>query len=114
MLYGNRKFGGTAYSPRGEFGPPQRDLSTSGADVSRDFVEGRISNLIGVNLRRSLNNFPESLEQYWIGIAAISVRVLFLIPQTDSDSFRSVWSDEGNFVLETFLFSKQRKCFVFD
>src|ERR1700680_2027633 len=93
---------------------PPKDPSTSGRNVRRDFVEGRIGNLIGVNLRRSLNNSPNNLKQFWIGIAGISVRVLFLIPQTDTDSLRSAWSNKGNFVLETFLFSKQRKCFVFD
>jgi hypothetical protein len=82
--------------------------------VSRDFVEGRTGNFIGLNLRSSLNNLPKTLEQSWIGITAISVCVLFLIPQADCDRVGSVGSDERNFVLETFLFSKQRKGFVFD
>jgi hypothetical protein len=96
------------------FSAPLKDLSTSGRNVSRDFMEGRTGNFIGVNLRSSLDNCPKTLEQSWIGITAISVRVLFLMPQADCDSVSSVGSDERNFVLETFLFSKQRESFFVD
>ncbi len=84
----------------------RKDLSPSGCDASSDLVEGRVGNLIGLNLRSSLNNFRQGLQHCWIGFAGISFRVLFLVPQTDSHRFRSVWDDERNFVLEALLFSK--------
>ena len=77
-------------------------------------MEGRTGDLIGLNLRSSLNNLAETFEQCWIGITAVSLGVFFLMPQANCDSVRSVGSDERNFVLETFLFSQQRKSFGFD
>src|SRR5580658_9582645 len=37
--------------PRGDVVRPPNDPSTSSRDVSRDFMEGRTGNLIGMNLR---------------------------------------------------------------
>ena len=64
---------------------------------------------MGVNLRSSLNHFPQGLQHFWIGLAAIGVRVLFLIPQTDCNNFRPIWGDQGQFVPEPLLLSKQRR-----
>ena len=69
---------------------------------------------MSVNLRSSLNHFPQGLQDFWIGLAAIGVRVLFLIPQTDCKDFRSIRGDQGQFVPETFLLSKQRQDFVLE
>ena len=80
--------------------PALRELLVTGSSLSGNVMEGRIANLIGANLRNSFNHFPECLEDFWIGIAAVGVRVLFLIPQADSDNFRSTGDDERDFVLE--------------
>ena len=75
-------------------------------------MEGRTGNLMGVNLRSSLNHLPQGLQHCWIGLAAVGVRVLFLIPQTDCKDFRSIRGDQGQFVPEPFLLSKQRQDLV--
>src|SRR5258707_11327671 len=87
--------------------PTKEPLSASRRDASGDLVEGRIGNLVGANLRCSLNHLRQGLQHSWIGIAAIGLGVLFLIPQTDSDGFRSPRGDERDFVLEAFLLPKQ-------
>src|SRR5689334_11743748 len=77
-------------------------------------MEGRIRNLIGLELRSSLQHLRQSLLHLGIGSAVIGFRVVFLIPQTDSHRFLSVWSDEGNFVLESLLFLQQGNAFVLE
>src|SRR5712664_1547124 len=90
------------------------DTSASSRDSSGDLVEDRVANLIGAYLRNSLNHFPQGLQHSCIGIGAIDVGVLFLIPQTDSDGFRAPWGDERHFVLEALLLPKQGKGLLFD
>src|SRR3972149_6624214 len=93
---------------------PTIDLSASNYLPSADLVEGRVGNLKGVNLRGSLNHFPQGLQHCWIGPAVIRFRVLFLIPQTDCDRFHSARDDERDFVLEAFLLSKQGNDFLLE
>jgi len=81
-------------------------------NLSSDLVEGRIGNLVGLNLGSSL--FFEGFQHGWISPSAISLRVLFLIPQTDSHNLRSVRSDECDFILKAFLLSKQENDLLFD
>src|SRR5947209_9431379 len=80
--------------------------------VSGDLVEGRVGNLIGFNLRSSLNHSRQDLRHFWIGPAVVSFRVLCSFPQTDSECFPSARSNERDFVLEPFLFSKQGNDFL--
>jgi len=90
-------------------GRPRKDLPASGYDVTGDRVEGRVGNLIGSKLRISLHHFRQSLLHFGIGSEVIGFRVLLLIPQTDSQRFRSAWNDERNFVLEAFLLCEARE-----
>jgi hypothetical protein len=94
--------------------PQPKDLLASGGGPSSDLVEGRVANLIDAYLRSALNHFPQGLQHSWIGIAAIGVGILFLIPQTDSDGFGAPRDDERHFVPEALLLPKQRKDFLFD
>src|SRR2546422_4858420 len=48
------------------------------------------SQLLVLNLGRSFNHLRESLQDFGLGVAAIVVRVLFPIPQTDRDRFGAV------------------------
>src|SRR2546425_3487698 len=68
----------------------------------------------GLNLRRSVKHFRQGLQHLCITSAAIGVRVLLLIPETDSNRFPSGWSDERDFVLEAFLSAKQGKDFLLE
>src|SRR2546425_11706399 len=51
----------------------------------------------------SLNHLRESLQDFGVGVAAIVVRVLFPIPQTDRDRFGAVAGEERDLVLEAAL-----------
>src|SRR5579863_7886498 len=91
-----------------------KDSLRSGGGVSGDLVEGGVANLIDADLRSSLDHFSQGLEHSWIGIAAIGIRVFFLIPQTDSESFRAPWDDQCHFVAEALLLPEQGKNVHFD
>src|SRR5713226_190129 len=89
--------------------PPTTAPSESDPDRSRNLVKRRVANLKGANLRRALNHFTQGLQQFRIGVAAIAVRILFLVPQTDGDGFAAARDDKRKFILEAFLFSKHGK-----
>src|SRR5881392_3159946 len=72
-----------------------------------DLVEGRVRNLVRLNLRRSLHDLRQARQHLRIDVAVIVVRVLFPIPQTDRNRFGAVRGEERNLVLETMLLPKQ-------
>src|SRR6266498_475298 len=72
-----------------------------------DPVEGRVRNLEGLNRRCSLNYLRQARQHLRIDVAAIVVRVLFPIPQTDRNRFGAVRGNERNLVLEAILSPKQ-------
>src|SRR5712692_5072976 len=78
-----------------------------------DLVECRVRNLVVLNLGRSFNHLRESLQDFGVGVAAIVVRVLFRIPQTDRDRFGAVGGEERDVVLEAVLLAQygQDACF---
>src|SRR3990172_1261219 len=94
--------------------PPNKMLFDLAHDAGSYLVEGRIGNLVGLNPWSSINNPRQRFEHIFIGSAVINFRVLFAIPQTDSHGFRSTRIDEGQFILETLLFSQQGNDFLFD
>src|SRR5437879_6084290 len=87
--------------PRG-----RRLLLTSGCGASGDPVEGGVGNLIGLNPRRSLNHLRLELLHFGVSFAAIGIRVFFLIPETDSNRFRSAGGRQHDFVPEALLLLK--------
>src|SRR5713226_3671533 len=96
--------------------PPHRtkrkNLPALGCYSSGDLVEGRVANLIGFNLRSSLNDSRQDLHHFWIGPAVVSFRVLCPVPQTNSERFLFPRGDERDLVLEPGLFSKQGNDFL--
>src|SRR5258706_8800828 len=97
---------------RGGLSPPpskRKDLLASGRCGSGDLVERRVSDVIGFNLRGSLNYRGEDLCHFWVSSATVSLGILPFVPQTDSEPFPAVMADERDFVLESLLFSKQRE-----
>src|SRR6266481_5403521 len=78
-----------------------------------DLVECRVRNLVVLNLGGSFNHLRESVQDFGVGVAAIVVRVLFPIPQTDRDRFGAVAGEEGDLVLEAVLLAQygQDVCF---
>src|SRR6266403_2046695 len=101
---------------RGGLGPPLTGtgLLALGRHCDGDLVEGRVGNLVGFNLWSSLNHSRQDFRHFGIRFAVVGFRVLSVIPQTDSERFRSARDDERDFVLESLLFSKQGKNVLFD
>src|SRR5712692_11318460 len=95
--------------------PPERkDLPVLGCYGNGDLVESRVGNLIRLNLGSSLNHSCEGLGYFWIGSPVVSFRVLCCVPEADSERFCPLWGNEGDFILEPLLFSKQGKNVLFD
>src|SRR4029077_10787770 len=70
---------------RGGLSPPpskRKDLLASGRCGSSDLVERRVSDVIGFNLRSSLNYRGEDLRHFWVSSAVVSLGILSLVPQT--------------------------------
>jgi hypothetical protein len=83
--------------------------------VSRGLLQSRAGNLKVSNLRSTVDHFRQGLQHFWIAAAEIGFRVLFLVPKTDGDYFRSgSGDDEDDFVLEGVLFPKEGKDLVLD
>src|ERR1700724_2044177 len=80
-----------------------KELLVMDRNLRSNVMEGRIANLIRANLWSTFNHFPKCLEDSCVSIAAIGLGVLFLIPQADSENFRSPRDNERDFVLEAFL-----------
>jgi hypothetical protein len=55
---------------------------------------------VGVNLRSSVNHFPQGLQHFWIRLAAIRVRILFLIPQTDCNNSKIFVAVENRGIID--------------
>src|SRR5258705_13084116 len=95
---------------RGGLSPPpskRKDLLASGRYGSGDLVERGVSDVIGFNLRSSLNYFVEDLRHFGVSSAAVSFGILGFVPQTDRERFRAALANKRDFVLESFLLSKQ-------
>src|SRR3984957_5111967 len=72
-------------------------------------VKGRVDNVRGLNLRRSVDKSCHRLQHLRISIGVVSFGISFVIPQTDCRHINSTGTSESYFVLKTILFTKQRK-----
>ena len=79
---------------------------------SSNLVKGGVGNIEGFHLRWSVNHCREELRHFVVSFAVVSFRAFRPVSQTDPERFRSGWSNEGDFVLEPFLFSKQGNDFL--
>src|SRR2546422_9927381 len=77
-----------------------------------NLVEGRVDNVIALNLKNAVNDLRQGLHHFQITVAAVSVRACFLVPETDSERIRSACGDAGDFVPEPFLSSKDWNDFL--
>jgi hypothetical protein len=90
-------------------------LLASGCYENCGLLQSRVGNLKVSDLWSAVDHFRQDLQHFWIAAAEIGVRVLLLVPKTDSDHFRSCsGGDEYDFVLEAVLFLKEGKNLVLD
>ena len=73
----------------------------------------RVGDVIGFNLGAPSTNCGEKLRHFWISSTVVNLGILCLVPQADSERFPATLGDERDFVLESFLFSKQGKDVLF-
>src|SRR5207245_11740470 len=76
------------------------------AALHLNLVEGRVDNVIGLNLKNAVNDSSQVLHHFQITFAAVSVRARFLVPETDSERIRSACGHAGASVPSPLLSSK--------
>src|SRR5204862_4552582 len=86
--------------------PPSSGTDRSALALRGDLVERRVGNLVGPNLRRSVNDGRQGLQHCWISVAAIRLRVLLPVPQADGNGVLAVGGEERELVGEPVLFPK--------
>src|SRR2546430_11180479 len=79
-----------------------------------DLVDRRVGNLVGLKLRRPLDDLSQRLQLFRIRRASVVLRVLLRLPEADRDRFRSAGYDERHFVLEALLLAKHGKYFLLE
>src|ERR1700756_3977524 len=70
-------------------------------------MRGRVRDLKGLHLGSAFNHLRECLQDLWIRLPAISLCVVFLIPETDGECLVTFRSDEADLILKSFLSSEQ-------
>src|SRR5437667_407263 len=72
----------------------------------RDLVEGRVGNLVRLDLRRALDDLRKTPQQGGICVATVGLRVLLLLPQADGQHVLAILRDERDLVLEAVLLAQ--------
>src|SRR6185436_7616844 len=93
------RYGGRTLGPP----PSKRNLWVLDRQRRGDLVEGRVGNLVGIDLRSPLNELRQQLHDLRIGLAAVGLCVLGTIPQADSERLRTACGHEGDLVLKSLL-----------
>ena len=61
-----------------------------------------------VNLWCSIDKLRQGLQHFWIRVGGVIGYVVLVLPQTDRNRLRTAGVAQGDPVLETLLFAKQR------
>ena len=80
---------------------------------SSDLVESGVSNLVGFELRSSVNHLRQDLGHFCVTPAIVVVGVLLGVPQAQTESLGSTRDNERDFIPKPTLFSKQRDDVLF-
>src|SRR5947199_10480790 len=94
------------FAKRGRSSPPspnEKDLSASDCNASSDLVECRVRNLIGLNLRSSLNHFRQGSQHLRVGCVAVGLRVLFMVTQSDFHRLRTAVGDARYLIFVAYM-----------
>src|SRR5438270_10412663 len=99
---------------RGRLSPSPNERPNELLRLSGDLVERRVGDLVGLELGGPFDDLRQRLQHLRIARAAIGFRLLLRLPEADRERFRSARDDEGHFVLEAVLLSKQRNDFLLE
>src|SRR5258706_10199407 len=80
--------------------------SSASRCCSADLVESGVGDLVGVNLRRSLDQLRQDSGHIGVGTAVVGFRALFVVPQTDAERILAGWSNKGDFIQKALLLPK--------
>src|SRR5450755_1390306 len=75
-------------------------------------IELQADGLVRSNLGRSIDHAGEDLQDLWVDIGVIRLRMAFVFPKADSDMFQAAGIGKCNFALEAFLLAKQGEYLV--
>ena len=71
-----------------------------------DLMEGRVDNVTGLNLGRSIDKSRHGLQHFGVSIGVVSIGTAFVVPQADGSHIDSAGTAERNFVLKAVLLAK--------
>src|SRR5213075_2732055 len=79
-----------------------------------DLVERRVRDFVAVDLRRPLDHALQRVQHGGIGVAAIGLGVLFVLPQADRERFGAIGGEKGDLILEPGLLAQHREHVIFE
>src|ERR1700737_2627158 len=71
-----------------------------------DLMEGRVDNITGLNLGRSIDKYRHGLQHFGVSIGVVCIGTSFVVPQADGSHIDSAGTAERNFVLKAVLLAK--------
>src|SRR5437773_2690995 len=78
----------------------------SGRRATGDLVEGRTGHLVGLHLRRTVDNLRQRLEHAGVCLTGVRICAVFQIPHADADRVHSARGNEGDLVLKALLLAE--------
>src|SRR2546422_20066 len=102
---------------RADTGPPscsQKIRRLSHFLGGGSLVECGIRQLKGLYRRLSFEHIRKTLQHFWIRRAAISLRVLFRVPEAVGDRFRAFGGDKGGLTAESLLLAQDWDDLILD
>src|SRR5450755_655787 len=91
---------------KAEFTPPSRTKGPQCLCCYGDLMEGRVHNLAGLNLGRSLDEPCHGLQHFGVHTGVVIISADFVVPQTDGSHIDSAGARERNFVLKAVLLAE--------
>src|SRR5271166_1031848 len=77
--------------------------------VNGELVEGRVGDLIALDLRAALKHVLQRLQHFWVRLGIVCLSAFLAIPQADRDHFGAARAGERDLVLETLLLAQHRE-----
>src|ERR1700694_518597 len=78
-----------------------------------DLVESEVGNLVGINLRISVDQIRQDRGHFYVWPAVVGIGAFFVVPQTHAEGFGSSGANKRNFILKPLLFAKHGNDLLF-